>query len=762
MKRYLRLLSTAILIILCVLAVFPAPVLAISDPDSPPSVSSVHVYNLTDGGVGVLIDYYLDYDFTAPITGTPIPTETATAAFMVTFVDTDNITQLKSVAPYTFTHSGYGRGLIWIRFTATEVSTFGLTSANATLYKIWLTGNPTLAWAGDPPKTIAGIDLWNTAGSTATLLALRVLYLADQLELAWSLDIIGETAVGSRLTTLGAGYFTNVIPDLRTLAPTCFSDTETDPDYTAISYDTTFGATASNGTATITGSPVTLNPRITLTNSSFESKNPPTGWTLEGAGATFTRSAAQAKVGTYSGLLTRAGANCDIYQSLNATAYRGKVVTLGTWVYATAANRARLALDDNVGAIVYSAYHTGVAGWEFLTVPYTVNVAADWLLPYGYVDTGDTSAYFDGAILVSGNNTINTGATVGTIVFDLAGWTFGTVTNMTGIIAGSPVTINPGVNTLTVTGAGKFFVDVGVVDTVTKLEESVIGTGLDLTALATAFGMSRWFLSGLVWILITIIICAAVYRAEKDSDGFGVSTGGSKVIILVFTVCAIGGTLLGLLHPMVAALLFIGSGAMIGYVFFFKSETLHKGFMFMAWMFVIVSIAGNVLASSTSLVATRLTADIPVGTVSNIYVASTEGFADSGIIVIGDEQIGYPSKSATAFERSSVLGVTTNPIMRGLNSTADTVHLTGAAVRTLEASLLNASMDYKIARIADSAGVVGMITLPAKLLDLVLTFFVLPLGFLGTDLAILTYIWGIVAIGMIFGIGMSLVGVRRV
>lgn len=614
-----RIFATALLLAVSVMALLPTPVYAIADPDTPPSISAVYVYDLDDGGVGILIDYYLDY---AVLPTVADPNDIATNAYMASFIDTDG-TQLKTTAPYTYQDSGYGRGLIWIQFTAAEVATYSLDSANIALHEIWLMGNPTIesGWTGYPPKTVAGIDQWNTTGDMEVLLALRVLYYADILELLWTLDLIEETAVGSRLTTLGAGYFMNVIPQLRTLSPNVFSDSETDPDYTPISYDTTFGATATSGGATIVGSPVTL---------------------------------------------------------------------------------------------------------------------------------------------TEGTNTIDTGVTTGTIILDLAGWTFGTITDDGGTVTGSPADLAPGTNTLTVTVAGTFTVDVEEVSTITLYEDTAVGTGLDLTTLAAIFGMSRWFFSGLIWMLITIIICAAVYRSEKQQGGYGASTGGSKVVILVFTVCTIGGTLLGLLHMTVAALLFIGCGALIGYVFLFRSETLHKGFMFMVWMFVIVSIAGNVMAGSVSLVATRLTADVAEGTVNTITVASTDGFAASGIIVIDDEQIGYPSKTDTTFERTNVLGVTTNPITRGVNSTTDAAHSSGAIVRALEASLINTSVDYKITRIADTAGVVGMITLPAKLLDLILTFFTLPLGFLGTELAILTYIWGIVAIGMIFGVGMALVGGRRV
>lgn len=614
MRRLRVILATFIVVMLCT-ALLPLPVNAIADPDTPPSVNAVYVYELEDGGLGVLIDYYLDYAV--------LPTtETATQSYMAVFIDTDGTTQLKTTAPYTFQDSGYRHGLIWIRFTETEVTALSLDSTDVLLYKIWLVGNPTVAsgWAGVPPKTIAGIDQWYTTGDPTVLLALRVLYYADLLELEWTLDMIQETSNGSKLTTTGESYFLNVISNLRTYAPAVFSDTESSPDYTPIDYSTTFGATATSGTATVAGSPVTL---------------------------------------------------------------------------------------------------------------------------------------------VSGNNVINTGATTGTIILTLAGWTFGTVTNGTGVVTGSPVTITPGTNTLTVTGAGTFTVAVAVVDTVTELEDTVTGTGMDLTTLAAMFGMSRWFFSGVIWILITVIICAALFVASDRSENVG-NEVASKIVSLVFTICIIGGSILGMLHPIATGLLFIGCGALLGYVFFFQSESLHKGFMFMIWMFVVVSIVGNFVGGGVGMIATRLTADVSAGTVTSISVASTEGFPPSGVIVIGDERIGYPSKTATTFNRTAVLGVTVNPITRGMNGTEDAAHTSGDKVRTVEGSLLNASVDYKIVRITDSAGTIGMITLPFRLLDLFITFFTLPLGFLGTDLAIFTYIWTVIAIGMLFGIGMQLVGGRRV
>jgi len=250
MKRLLWLL-----LIVGVLGIllFPVPAYAIADPDTPPQVSAVYVYEdlLETGDAGVLIDYYLDYAVN--------PTETATEAYLASFIDTDGITQLQTVAPYTYQNSGYGRGLIWLYFTAAEVTADNITSGNVALYEIWLTGNPTLGWAGDPPKTIAGIDYWQPVGSsTATLMALRVLYYADLLELIWSLDLIEETSLGNRLTTLGESYFVNVIPNLRDIAPSAFSAGTYDPVMEDLDYATSFGAVLTNGTGVAVGSPITL------------------------------------------------------------------------------------------------------------------------------------------------------------------------------------------------------------------------------------------------------------------------------------------------------------------------------------------------------------------------------------------------------------------------------------------------------------------------------------------------------------------------
>jgi len=139
-----------------------------------------------------------------------------------------------------------------------------------------------------------------------------------------------------------------------------------------------------------------------LRNGSFEVGDPPADWILAGAGATVSRSNAQANIGTYSALLTRIGADCRILQTIPSFArYRGRTVTFGAWVYATVADRARLRLETTA-SYFYSGYHSGGSTWEWLTISAEVEVGTVLLSAQCLVVTGNTSAYFDGAILVEG------------------------------------------------------------------------------------------------------------------------------------------------------------------------------------------------------------------------------------------------------------------------------------------------------------------------------------------------------------------------
>jgi len=436
------------IVLFCVLVAFMVtniPVLAVADPATPPQVRAVYAYEdlAEDGDLGVLIDYYLDYDLdpTEDPDFEDIPDETVTEAYMASFIDWDGTTQLGTVAPYTFESSGYGRGMIWIYFTAAEVDDYDIDSVDELLYSVWFMGNPTVpsGWTGDPPKTTAAIDEWwaTGEGDSSVLLALRVLYFADVLELFWELPMITETALGSRLTTTGESYFENVIPNLRIIAPACFSVSTLPQIQEDLDYSTVFGATMTDGTGTVTGSTITL---------------------VEGAN--------------------------------------------------------------------------------------TVDVTA-----------------------------------AGTFILELEKGTSGTAASVggEGTVTDSPAPLVAGTNTITVpvAGEGDILVTVNLVTTQTGITDTVSGTGLDVgitipggESLPEQFGISTMMMSSLVWMGITILICAAVYKGRSR---VGIGGGGNgKTMMIVFDICIIGGAVLGLLDIIVAVLLFIVSGIMTGYVLFYR------------------------------------------------------------------------------------------------------------------------------------------------------------------------------------------------
>jgi len=416
--------TISLLVALTLILAYAVPVLAIADPDSPSQVGASYMYEdlLEDGDAGLLIDYYIDYAV--------LPDETATEAYMAIFVDTDGITQIKSMAPYTFegavyTDKGYGRGLIWMYFTPAEVTAWGIDVANQALYEIWFSGNPTLTWAGDPPKTeVVGIGYWMPAGASAsTLLTLRILYYAQTLETVWGEDMILETALGSRLTTAGEAYFMNVISDLRSMAPGVFSAAEYSPTLEDLDYETTFGAVVTDGTASVFGDPITL---------------------VEGS------------------------------QSVD----------------------------------------------------------------------------IDGGV-------------PGTIIFTLERGTEGTVTDDVGTVNGSPVTITEGTNTLTATGLGAITVVVNLENTQTAITSTLTGTGFDMSDAAALFGISNATFSGLLWALVSVLVCYSAYQTLR--------TG--RYTLIIFDICIIGGAVLGFIPVLIAVLLFIGFGVLTGYVLIFRHAT---------------------------------------------------------------------------------------------------------------------------------------------------------------------------------------------
>lgn len=153
------------------------------------------------------------------------------------------------------------------------------------------------------------------------------------------------------------------------------------------------------------------NPTNLLSNGDFENWSAgtavaPDGWASEGGGIAVAREATIIKQGTYSCKITRSGADCDIYRNDQAakgiTYWKSRTVTYSCWVWCDTANTARLGMYDN--ADHYSAFHSGGSTWELLSITLTMSASSTHLQTRMHVFTNNTSAYFDGAMLVEGES----------------------------------------------------------------------------------------------------------------------------------------------------------------------------------------------------------------------------------------------------------------------------------------------------------------------------------------------------------------------
>lgn len=127
---------------------------------------------------------------------------------------------------------GYTRQLAAIYFSAdTAPAWMGA-------YTVRVEGNPTVIWAGATPLVQSAVfSTWydeTTVSETQEALTLRLGVIGVQLENAWGAlvyDLVTDTATGRKLTALGEDYFTNTIPNLISMAPLLFSASLNTPNY---------------------------------------------------------------------------------------------------------------------------------------------------------------------------------------------------------------------------------------------------------------------------------------------------------------------------------------------------------------------------------------------------------------------------------------------------------------------------------------------------------------------------------------------------
>jgi hypothetical protein len=148
--------------------------------------------------------------------------------------------------------------------------------------------------------------------------------------------------------------------------------------------------------------------------------------------------------GLYSAKITCANAANDysmIYQSIYAALginyWRGKIVTVGGWVWCASNSVACVAVSDGVGSN-YSGYHSGTSNWQWLSLTYTINVAATGVTVACqlYRNASVHVAYFDQLALVESSQTL--GKTFGGGTIELSELSYKGVRsqNLTSVVTG--------------------------------------------------------------------------------------------------------------------------------------------------------------------------------------------------------------------------------------------------------------------------------------------------------------------------------------
>ena len=177
-----------------------------------------------------------------------------------------------------------------------------------------------------------------------------------------------------------------------------------------------------------------------------------------------------------------------------------------------------------------------------------------------------------------------------------------------------------------------------------------------------------------------------------------------------------------------------------------------KGVMFLLFMWLMVCVAGGVVAGQIDFATTTLTTAVDEDD-DVLTVASTAGLPNSGVVVLEEEHVGYSHKTAT-----TLYGTASAPLVRGADDTEATTHATGVYVSTVPGAMMGMSMAYNIVALTDVAGPRAVVVAPLALFRLLGSFFSPHLEFLGTNLAIVTYLWMILAIGMVVALAVQLFG----
>lgn len=230
MMRYILALILGIICIVC--AQYPVAA-ADEDPDSV-SIYDISVYRhlLEDDDWLAVVPYTVSY--------TDEPDLSIDKTYIFRLVDTDDTTILGSMLAFPYINGGYGDGIISFYFDAASAPLWD------TEYTIRVDQNPSNY---DTPQTwlftlpASAYSVYDTQSANQALLQAEIIAICRELEISWSIELLGETEVSTVLSDYGEAYFRNSILGLQTMCPDLFSVEITPVTSERRTWDETFADT---------------------------------------------------------------------------------------------------------------------------------------------------------------------------------------------------------------------------------------------------------------------------------------------------------------------------------------------------------------------------------------------------------------------------------------------------------------------------------------------------------------------------------------
>ena len=160
----------------------------------------------------------------------------------------------------------------------------------------------------------------------------------------------------------------------------------------------------------------------------------------------------------------------------------------------------------------------------------------------------------------------------------------------------------------------------------------------------------------------------------------------------------------------------------------------------------------GIMGGGGGVVNTYLTDNVTYN-MTILPVASTADFLNEDYLIVEAEKVFYEAKNSTAFLNCT----------RGYANTTAAYHDEGTRVNTAVASALNYALGFNIVAVQDSLGWASIIAIPIMFfIRTVPHIFRMSTDLLTGNLAIVSWIFYVMAAGFIVTLALTIIGSRRV